>query len=109
MICPFPRTHSPASPHKRPRMPTTPPRTDGPPPYSPRPTGVPERIGRYRILGVLGEGGMGVVYAAEQEHPQRRIAIKVMRAGQASDDLVRRFAREGEVLGRLQHPGIAQV
>lgn len=75
----------------------------------PLPPGTPERIGGYRIVGVLGEGGMGVVYAAEQENPHRRIAIKVIRAGQASVESVRRFAREGEVLGRLQHPGIAQV
>ena len=52
---------------------------------------------------------MGIVDEAEQEHAHRRIAIKVIRAGQASAETVRRFAREGEALGRLQHPGVAQV
>ena len=61
------------------------------------------------FLGILSEGGVGIVYEAEQEHPHRRIAIEVSRAGQASAETVRRFAREGEALGRLQHPGIAQV
>ncbi len=69
----------------------------------------PTTIGRYRILGVLGEGGMGTVYEAETTNPQRRVALKVIRRDFVSADLARRFARESEVLGRLQHPGIAQV
>jgi non-specific serine/threonine protein kinase/serine/threonine-protein kinase len=52
---------------------------------------------------------MGTVYAAEQEQPHRSIALKVIRAGHASAERIQRFAREAEVLGRLQHPGIAQV
>jgi tetratricopeptide (TPR) repeat protein len=69
----------------------------------------PVQIGRYAILRVLGEGGMGTVYEAEQEQPRRIVALKVMRSGLASPDLVRRFEFEAQVLGRLQHPGIAQV
>lgn len=70
---------------------------------------VPERIGNYRILGKIGEGGMGSVYEAEQENPRRRVALKVIRAGFISMQLLRRFELEAQVLGRLQHPGIAQV
>jgi uncharacterized protein HemY len=69
----------------------------------------PELIGRYRILEKLGEGGMGTVYRAEQEHPRRTVALKVLRPGSVTDELLHRFERETEVLGRLQHPGIAQI
>src|SRR5205085_7965335 len=76
------------------------------PPAAPTP---PTAIGAYRIRGVLGEGGMGVVYEAEQEQPRRTVALKVIRPELVSRDHVRRFAREAEVLARLQHPGIAQI
>ena len=69
----------------------------------------PATIGDYRIIGTLGEGGMGTVYEAEQDQPQRRVALKVIRPDFVSPDLIRRFTRESEVLGRLQHPGIAQI
>jgi serine/threonine protein kinase len=69
----------------------------------------PRTIGRYRILDILGEGGMGIVYLAEQDHPHRQVALKVIRADHASSTIARRFERESEVLGRLQHPGIAQI
>jgi serine/threonine protein kinase len=70
--------------------------------------GRPAFIGDYRITGTLGTGGMGVVYLAEQESPRRTVALKVIRAfGGAS--AVRRFHREAELHGRLQHPGIALV
>jgi serine/threonine protein kinase len=69
----------------------------------------PESIGTYRILGVLGEGGMGTVYQAEQQSPHRMVALKVIRAGIFSRDILRRFERESEALGRLQHSGIAQI
>src|SRR5262245_30597771 len=68
-----------------------------------------ERIGPFRILAVLGRGGMGVVYEAEQETPHRRVAVKVLRPGTLSRSLTARFRYEAELLGRLQHPGIAQV
>jgi predicted Ser/Thr protein kinase len=66
-------------------------------------------IGRYRVVRVLGEGGMGTVYEAEQDNPRRTVALKVMRAGLTSDFLLKRFAWEAQILGRLHHPGIAQV
>ncbi|HEY6447254.1 MAG TPA: tetratricopeptide repeat protein [Acidobacteriaceae bacterium] len=70
---------------------------------------LPSSIGRYRILRVLGEGGMGAVYEAEQESPQRTVALKVIRAGYADPEMLRRFETETQALGRLQHPGIAQI
>ncbi|MBZ0172557.1 MAG: serine/threonine protein kinase, partial [Phycisphaerales bacterium] len=69
----------------------------------------PERIGGYTIIRVLGEGGMGVVYEAEQDRPRRRVALKVVRPGMLTESMLRRFGREADVLGRLTHPGIAQV
>lgn len=69
----------------------------------------PERIGQYRILDVLGEGGMGVVYLAEQDNPRRPVALKVIRPGVASESMLRRFQYEAQLLGRLHHPGIAQI
>lgn len=67
------------------------------------------QIGRYRILNVIASGGMGTVYEATQEHPRRTIALKVIRAGQVSVSMLKRFEYEAQVLGSLQHPGIAQV
>jgi tetratricopeptide (TPR) repeat protein/predicted Ser/Thr protein kinase len=69
----------------------------------------PAAIGRYRIVRLLGEGGMGTVYEAEQEEPRRRVALKVIKLGLASPDRLRRFRRESQALARLQHPGIAQI
>lgn len=65
--------------------------------------------GHYRIIRVLGEGGMGVVYLAEQSVPRRMVALKAIRAGLASRQVLTRFVREAHILGRLQHPGIAQI
>jgi tetratricopeptide (TPR) repeat protein/tRNA A-37 threonylcarbamoyl transferase component Bud32 len=77
----------------------------------PRPAdrALPATIGRYRILGVLGEGGMGLVYEAEQAQPRRKVALKVIKPGFASHQQLRRFEYESQVLGRLQHSGIAQI
>lgn len=69
----------------------------------------PTTIGRYRIVRLLGEGGMGTVYEAEQEDPRRRVALKVIKLGLATPDRLRRFRRESQALARLQHPGIAQI
>ena len=66
-------------------------------------------IGRYKVVRVLGEGGMGTVFLAEQDKPTRLVALKVIRPGVASANLLRRFEHEAQVLGRLQHPGIAQI
>ena len=70
---------------------------------------LPTRIGRYRIVRLLGTGGMGAVYEAEQDHPRRNIALKVIRSSWASPQLLRRFEQESQTLGRLHHPGIAQI
>jgi tRNA A-37 threonylcarbamoyl transferase component Bud32 len=67
------------------------------------------RLGTFLVLHALGSGGMGVVYAAQQDRPRRTVAIKVLRRGYRHPDVLRRFEQEAEMLGRLQHPGIAQV
>jgi tetratricopeptide (TPR) repeat protein len=69
----------------------------------------PVVIARYKIVRLIGQGGMGSVYEAEQEHPRRTVALKVIKPGFASPVLLRRFEQEAEALGRLQHPGIAQI
>ncbi len=70
---------------------------------------IPERIGRYKILRQIGEGGNGEVYEAEQEKPRRLVALKILKPGVATPIRLKRFEREAEVLGLLQHPGIAQI
>jgi len=74
---------------------------------------LPSAIGSYRIHRRLGEGGMGLVYEGEQQTPQRRVAIKVVRGGPASggidDYRVRLFQREAQTLARLKHPAIAAI
>ena len=70
---------------------------------------LPKQIGRYKIIRKLGEGGMGLVYLAEQENPRRVVAVKVIKAMAASRSTLRRFEHEAHVLGMLQHPGIAQI
>ena len=69
----------------------------------------PQRIGRYEIIQKIGEGGMGVVYEARQENPGRTVALKVIAPGLGSRQVLRRFQLEAEILGHLQHPGIAHV
>jgi hypothetical protein len=70
---------------------------------------LPRRIGGFRIVRRIGEGGMGAVYEAEQDRPQRRVALKVLRTGLASRMMQGRFEREIALLGRLCHPNVAQV
>ena len=83
--------------------------TSGPIPSAPTGEG-PETIGRYRILGKLGEGGMGIVYEAEQQDPKRRVALKVVRGGRFVDEsTIRMFRREAETLARLRHPNIGAI
>ena len=70
---------------------------------------IPAQIGRYRIVGLIGEGGMGAVYQAEQDKPRRTVALKVIKSLYASPEMLRRFEQESQALARLQHPGIAQI
>ncbi len=71
--------------------------------------GQPEFVGDYKIERLLGSGAMGVVYLAEQAGTQRRVAIKLMHHGLVGGPQRQRFEVEAETLGRLRHPGIAQV
>jgi|GEM_PF-1261836 len=70
---------------------------------------LPRQFGRYHLVAKLGQGGMGTVYEAEQDNPKRSVALKVITAGTGSRTTQRRFQREVQVLGRLQHRCIAQV
>jgi serine/threonine protein kinase len=68
------------------------------------------QIGRYELLSVLGEGGMGIVYLAEQEQPIRRqVALKVIKPGMDSARVIARFEAERQALALLDHPNIAHV
>lgn len=70
----------------------------------------PDRIGNYEIIDVLGEGGMGVVYRAKQTQPMvRTVALKLIRPGMDSEQMVSRFKLERQALALLDHPGIAHV
>ena len=67
-------------------------------------------IGDYRLLRKLGEGGMGVVYEAEQQNPRRLVGLKIIRGGRLVDEYqVKLFQREAQALARLKHPGIAAI
>ncbi len=70
----------------------------------------PTTIGRYRILGELGRGAMGVVYWAEDPRLKRNVAIKVVRdAGSAQREILERFQREAELSARLAHPNLITI
>ena len=67
-------------------------------------------IGRYRLTGVLGEGGMGTVYAADQFEPvHRAVAVKVIRPGMDSASILNRFEAERQALALMDHPNIARI
>ena len=70
----------------------------------------PKRIGPYRILELKGEGAWGLVYLAEQEEPVRRkVAIKVLKRGVDTDEVLARFAAERQAMAMMSHPNIAQI
>ena len=70
----------------------------------------PETIGNYQVAGVLGEGGMGVVYRAAQKQPvERTVAIKVIKLGMDTREVVARFDTERQALAIMSHPNIARV
>jgi serine/threonine protein kinase/tetratricopeptide (TPR) repeat protein len=67
-------------------------------------------IGPYRLLEEIGEGGMGLVFAAEQEHPvRRRVALKVIRPGMDTRQVIARFEAERQALALMDHPNVARV
>jgi len=68
------------------------------------------RIGHYKLLKILGEGGMGIIYLAQQEEPvRRRVALKIIKPGMDSKRVLARFEAERQALALLDHPNIAQV
>jgi serine/threonine protein kinase len=71
---------------------------------------VGKRIGRYKLLQIIGEGGCGVVYMAEQETPVRRkVALKVIKLGMDTKNVIARFEAERQALALMDHPNIARV
>ncbi len=69
-----------------------------------------DRIGRYKLLEQIGEGGCGVVYMAEQEEPvRRRVALKVIKLGMDTKSVIARFEAERQALAMMDHPNIAKV
>jgi serine/threonine protein kinase len=70
----------------------------------------PTHIGPYKIREVLGERGMGVVYLAEQEKPiHRRVALKIIKLGMDTKQVIARFETEREALALMNHPNVAKV
>jgi WD40 repeat protein len=79
-----------------------------PPDFVIEPTGT--MIGRYRLLEKIGEGGFGVVYMAEQQEPvQRKVALKIIKAGMDTREVIARFEAERQALALMDHPNIAKV
>jgi serine/threonine protein kinase len=69
-----------------------------------------DRIGRYKLLEQIGEGGFGVVYMAEQKEPiKRRVALKIIKLGMDTKQVVARFEAERQALAMMDHPNIAKV
>ena len=68
-----------------------------------------ERVGSFRLLSRLGEGGMGVVYAAQDERLGRRVAIKMIRETSAASSARERFWREARAAARISHPNVCQI
>jgi len=77
---------------------------------SPRIEGPGTTIGRYKLLELIGEGGMGLVYLAEQQEPiRRRAALKIVKLGMDTKQVIARFEAEKQMLALLDHPNIARV
>ncbi len=80
------------------------------PPAGPPPEGPGTVIGPYRLLEMVGEGGMGVVYMAEQSQPVRRqVALKIIKPGMDTRQVIVRFEAERQALAMMDHPHIARV
>src|SRR5216110_1184863 len=69
-----------------------------------------DRIGHYKLLQQIGEGGWGIVYMAEQEEPvRRRVALKIIKLGLDTRQVIARFEAERQALAMMEHPNIARV
>jgi serine/threonine protein kinase/tetratricopeptide (TPR) repeat protein len=69
-----------------------------------------DKIGRYKLLQVIGEGGFGIVYMAEQQEPvRRRVALKIIKLGMDTKQVIARFEAERQALALMDHPNIAKV
>ena len=106
----FRPVNKPAPSSKPPARAQVPPARAGPC-ASARPAEKPgDRIGRYKLLQQIGEGGCGVVYMAEQEEPvRRRVALKVIKLGMDTKQVIARFEAERQALALMDHPNIAKV
>src|SRR4030042_4666904 len=72
--------------------------------------GIGEQIGRYKLLRILGEGGFGIVYLAEQQRPiKRQVALNITKPGMDSAQVIRRFEAERQALALLDHSNFAHV
>ena len=79
-------------------------------PVLPNPSAGMSDFGPYHVIGVLGEGGMGIVYLAEQREPiRRRVALKVLKRGDDRPSFIARFESERQALAMMDHPNIAHV
>src|SRR5512145_2235521 len=69
------------------------------------PEGLGTRVGPYKLLQVIGEGGFGIVYMAEQEQPiRRRVALKIIKLGMDTKEVIARFEAERQALAMMEHP-----
>jgi non-specific serine/threonine protein kinase/serine/threonine-protein kinase len=85
----------------------SPPRIAPPPAFGPS---AGDELGPFRIIRTLGEGGFGIVFEAEQRHPVRRsVALKLLKPGIATADVLARFEAERQALARMEHPAVAKV
>jgi WD40 repeat protein/serine/threonine protein kinase len=79
-------------------------------PYRPIPEGAGSLIGPYKLLQQIGEGGFGVVYMAEQQQPVRRkVALKIIKPGMDTKEVIARFESERQALALMDHPNVARV
>ena len=78
--------------------------------YEPLTEGPGTRVGPYKLLQQIGEGGMGLVFVAEQQQPVRRkVALKLIKPGMESRQVIARFEAERQALALMDHPNIAKV
>ena len=69
-----------------------------------------DRVGRYKLLQQIGEGGCGVVFMAEQQEPvRRRVALKIIKPGMDTKSVIARFEAERQALALMDHPSIAKI